>query len=172
MKPQNSICYLMLSAFILMTAPVNAELNVVADLGGESAIRFYEPIQPVHSENAPKHPNAIPSSIPEENMLPVVSHKWSIGQVKPKALNLPGALPIFLIGDDETSQHWLAQRKTQLQALGATGLVINVQTMEGLNRLRHIAPELTIVPVSADALAERLGISNYPLLMTAEGVSQ
>ncbi|MBV6540750.1 integrating conjugative element protein [Ursidibacter maritimus] len=151
---------------------ISAELKVIADLGGESAVRFYEPIQPVHSETAPKHPNAIPSQVTEEQLLPVVSHKWSVGKVQAKSLNLPGALPMFLIGADETSRQWLSQHRDDLVKMNAMGLVINVNTVDEMNILRNIVPELTLMPSPADTLAERLGIFHYPLLLTAEGISQ
>lgn len=147
-------------------------LNVIADLGGESAIRFYEPIQPVHSDNAPKHPNAVPSQLSEAQLLPVISHKWSVGQVETKTLNLPGALPMFLIGSDDISRQWLADKRSVLTKINAIGLVINVNTVEEMQSLRQIVPELTLMPAPADTLADRLGIYHYPLLLTAEGISQ
>lgn len=146
--------------------------NVIADLGGESAIRFYEPIQPVHSNNAPKHPNAVPSQLTEAQLLPVISHKWSVGQVEAKTLNLPGALPMFLIGSDDISRQWLADKRSVLTKINAIGLVINVNTVEEMQSLRQIVPELTLMPAPADTLADRLGIYHYPLLLTAEGISQ
>lgn len=149
-----------------------AQLKVIADLGGESAVRFYEPIQPVHSNDAPKHPNAIPSQLTEDQLLPVISHKWSVGQVETKSFNLPGALPMFLIGSDETSYQWLVNNRQKLIEMNAMGLVINVRTLEEMNHLRQVVPELTLMPSPADSLADRLGIYHYPLLLTAEGVSQ
>ncbi|WP_419851720.1 integrating conjugative element protein [Actinobacillus pleuropneumoniae] len=149
-----------------------AKLNVIADFGGESAVRFYEPIQPVHSENAPRHPNAVPSAVSEEQMLPVVSHKWRVGKVSPQTVNLPGAIPLFLIGADDTSVNWLEAQREQLISMNATGLVINVQNMEQLTRLRQIVPSLTLMPASADSLADRLNIYHYPILITAEGITQ
>lgn len=148
------------------------ELKVIADLGGESAVRFYEPIQPVHSENAPQHPNAVPSSVSEEQMLPVVSHKWTVGDVSDKKINLSSARPIFLIGADDQSADWLRHNKSYLLSVNATGLVINVQNMAQLTALRQIEPSLELIPMPADSLAERLGIYHYPLLITSEGISQ
>lgn len=161
-----------LFAFFCLQPQINAKLSVLADLGGESAVRFYEPIQPVSSPDAPQNPNAVPSVVSEADMLPVVSHKWSVGAVQPQSIKLAGAMPIFLLGVDERSRQWLADNQPKLQSLGATGLVINVQTLDELNQLRAIAPALTLLPSPADALADRLGLNRYPLLITAEGISQ
>ncbi|OOF53746.1 integrating conjugative element protein [Rodentibacter genomosp. 2] len=157
---------------LLLSAHSFAELKVIADLGGESAVRFYESIQPVHTENAPQHPNAVPGEMSENMLLPVVSHKWTVGQVESKQINLPGAMPIFLIGFDETSKQWLIANYQELVQQQATGLVINVNTAEELAELRHLAPELSLMPVAADTLSDRLGIYHYPLLMTDSLISQ
>lgn len=160
------------SLFFFIPSLVSAELNIIADFGGESAVRFYEPIQPVHTEDAPIHPNAVPAQLSEEQLLPVISHKWSIGTVQAKKFHLPSALPMFLIGYDSTSKNWLNKNKQRLMELNATGLVINVQTVSQMQELREIVPTLTLIPSPADALSERLGISHYPLLITSEGASQ
>lgn len=153
-------------------AVAQAQLQVIADKGGESAVRFYEPIQPVHSEDAPKHPDAVPGEIKEEQLLPVVSHKWSVGVVQPRHFQLPGALPLFLIGADETSYQWLTKHRDTLMTLNATGMMINVATLDEITKAREIVPTLSILPVPADTLADRLGIHHYPLLLTESGISQ
>ncbi|MCW9718556.1 integrating conjugative element protein [Avibacterium sp. 21-599] len=160
--------------FIILSIsfPVMAKLNVIGDFGGESAIRFYEPIQPVHTDNAPQHPNAIPSEINEEQLLPVVSHKLSPGKVETQVFNLPGASPLFLIDADESSKNWLQDHYQQLATLSAMGIVVNVETQQELQALRELAPGLMIMPAPADSLAERLGIYHYPFLLTAEGITQ
>lgn len=168
----NNIFRLFLLSILLGCSSVNAELRVIADLGGESAVRFYEPIQPVHTPDAPVHPNAVPSTIREENMLPVVSHQLSVGKVQPRQFNLPGAAPMFLLGADDYSRQWLAQNKEKLASVSAVGLVINVQTLSELRALRAIAPELELLPAPADTLSERLGIHHYPVIISAEGISQ
>ncbi|OOF59735.1 integrating conjugative element protein [Rodentibacter myodis] len=157
---------------LLLSMSSFAELAVIADLGGESAVRFYEAIQPVHTQNAPVHPHAIPGEISENMLLPVVSHKWTVGQVESKQVNLPGAMPLFLIGADEVSKQWLKTHYQELVTLSATGLVINVNTPEELAQLRDLAPKLPLMPVSADSLADRIGINHYPLLMTDSQISQ
>lgn len=47
------------------------------------AVRFYEGIQPEVDESAANFPNAIPDMITEADMLPVVSHRLTLGQVNP-----------------------------------------------------------------------------------------
>ncbi|MDP8185311.1 integrating conjugative element protein [Phocoenobacter skyensis] len=150
----------------------HAELNVIADLGGESAIPFYESIQPVHSESAKPAPNAIPKVVGEEYILPVVSHKLTPGKVSPISLNLPTMSPIFLAGVDNLSVRWIQKNYQKLIQLNAIGLVVQVNAVEELTQLRQLFPKLTFVPIPGDDMASRLRLSHYPALITEAGVSQ
>lgn len=166
------IKYAVIYGFCFLSSFCRAELKIIADLGGESAVRFYEALQPEHDENAQSYPNAIPSSVSESDLLPIVSHKLSPGKVTPKSFNLSGMQAIFLIGADNYSAQWLAQNRDKLLELNATGLVVNVQSVQELTQLRDIVPTLRILPTPGDDLAERIGISHYPALITETGVSQ
>lgn len=164
------------TTFIFLTLGLSsniwAENIVIADFGGESAIRFYESLQPEHDVNAPHYPNALPSSVSEFDMLPIVSHKLTPGKVEAKAFDLAGIQPIFLIGADNLSRHWMTDNYQKLVQLNATGLVVNVNNKQELMFLRSQAPELRLLPVSGDDLAERVPLSHYPALITETGVSQ
>ncbi|THA05876.1 integrating conjugative element protein [Rodentibacter pneumotropicus] len=157
---------------LLLSVHSSADLKVIADLGGESAVRFYEGIQPEHDENAFVYPNAIPETVTEADMLPVVSHKLTPGNVKPIVLELIGMSPIFLIGNDDLSRQWLSKHYKNLLSQQAVGLVVNVATLDELNQLRSLAPNLVLLPTSADDLSDRLKLSHYPALITETGVSQ
>ena len=64
------------------------------------------------------------------------------------------------------------QRLPDLQRLGAAGLVVNVESADTLQALRDRAPGLSLTPVPGDDLAQRLGLSRYPLLITATTIEQ
>ena len=59
-----------------------------------------------------------------------------------------------------------------LQRLRAVGLVVQVDSIAGLEQLRALAKGLTLSPVAADDLAKRLGIRHYPVLITATAIEQ
>jgi integrating conjugative element protein (TIGR03765 family) len=105
-------------------------------------------------------------------MLPVRSLKLTPGTVARRTLEAPGLQPFFLIGNDPISRAWLRRHAASLQARGAVGLVINVDTMAGLAQLRHIAPALRLSPTPADDLAGRLGLRHYPVLIASTGIEQ
>ncbi|MDY1037809.1 integrating conjugative element protein [Lelliottia sp. CFBP8978] len=116
---------------------------------------------------------AVPiQALDESRLLPVVTHNLYPGQQPRLALSLPGMMPLFLIGDDPLSTEWLRQHREALKTLHATGLIVNVSTLARLNALRTIAPELTLLPVSADDMAKHLPITAYPVLITDKGLEQ
>ncbi len=90
---QHKIKMLLLS--LCISHSVWGDLTVIADFGGESAVRFYEALQPEHDENAPNYPNSIPASVSEADILPVVSHKLSPGIIETKQFDLTGIQAIF-----------------------------------------------------------------------------
>ncbi|VVM80066.1 hypothetical protein PS664_02240 [Pseudomonas fluorescens] len=108
----------------------------------------------------------------EADMLPVRSALLSPGDVSSRSLDAPGLPPLFLIGDDPRSRTWLQQRYATLRDLNAIGLVVNVDSPTALEQLRQAAPDLTLSPVAADDLAQRLNLQHYPVLITADAVEQ
>jgi integrating conjugative element protein (TIGR03765 family) len=166
----------------LLTAwalPLHASepLIVVGDRGGASALPYYEAL-----DLQPRRPGAAPPAIVvpqaplspanEASMLPVRSPKLTPGTVARRVIEAPGLQPFFLVGDDQVSHVWLRRHASTLRERGAAGLVVNVETADGLARLRALAPGVPLSPVAADELAERLGVRHYPALITSTGIEQ
>ena len=108
----------------------------------------------------------------EEEMLPVRSTLLSPGLVERRVLDVTGLPSFFLIGEDARSRNWLRQRLPALMKMNAVGLVVNVESKAALDSLRQAAAGLTLTPVSADELAQRLNLRHYPVLITASSVEQ
>ena len=108
----------------------------------------------------------------EAMLLPIRSPSLRPGPVETRPVSLPGITALFLIGDDPRSHAWLQQRLSELQRLDAAGLVVNVESADALQTLRDRAPGLSLTPVPGDDLAARLGLSRYPLLITATAIEQ
>lgn len=151
-------------------------LIVVEDRGGVSALPYYEALKlhPRAGLPSPHIEAPLPTAKPfsEADMLPVRSMRLSPGDVPRRTIEAPGLPPVFLVGDDEHSRTWLLQRASRLQALGAMGLMVNVESAQALAALRALAPGLSLSPVSGDDLAERLALHHYPVLITATGIEQ
>lgn len=105
-------------------------------------------------------------------MLPVRSTKLTPGTVARRVIEAPGLRPFVVAGDDKASQDWLRRNAASLHERGAVGLVVNVETVQALARLRALAPGVQMAPVAGDDLAERLGLRHYPALITATSIEQ
>ena len=150
-------------------------LIVVEDKGGTSALPYYRALNP--QDTQPGQP-ATPQPVPriggpaeaEAAMLPVRSARLTPGDELRRVIRAPSLTPLFLVGDDDRSRAWLKQRRVELQAQRAVGLVVNVATPDALAALRRLAPGVMLSPASGDDLAQRLGLKHYPVLITATGI--
>ncbi|AEX08415.1 integrating conjugative element protein [Erwinia amylovora] len=159
---------LIISAFIVFSPAALADLNVIADLGGQSTQAIFEA---VNRQDTPPVTAAVPEQ-GEAAMLPVITPELTPGNVTPRTLQLPGIGALFIIGDDSYSRQWLKQNARQLAARNAAGLIVNVESMASLEALRGLAPGLQLAPSSGSELARRLQLSHYPVLITDSGLSQ
>lgn len=166
-----------LLAGLPLAARAGEPLIVVEDRGGTSALPYYEALNLQPRANAPARPPIPTPRVPatpadEAAMLPVRSAKLTPGTVSRRVIEAPGLRPFVVIGDDETSHAWLRRHATSLRERGAVGLVVNVETVQTLARLRAMAPGVPLAPVAGDDLADRLGLRHYPALITATGIEQ
>jgi integrating conjugative element protein (TIGR03765 family) len=155
-----------------ISASAQSSLTVVQDVGGVSALHYYRRLHliPTPNEPTPHLPTPVTPQTPD--LLPVHSSLLSPGHVDPQVIRAPGLSPLFLIGDDDRSRVWLRDHLLTLRQIYATGFVVNVDTAAALASLRSLAPGLTLVAASGDDLAGRLGLTHYPVLLTATGLEQ
>lgn len=159
-----------ITGFILFLAGLltpfcgQSALKVIADLGGQSTEDYFSAInrQPEVQERAP----AVTRPAGEAGMLPVSTPELTPGPVASRPLNLPGIGALFLVGDDALSRAWLRENAARLQQLHAAGMMVNVESAEGVASLRALVPGLTMAPASGSTLARRLQLSHYPVLIT------
>lgn len=148
-------------------------LTVVADHGGMPARPYYVAIGMAGVAEADGYVSDPSQAISGMDMLPVESETLTPGQVDPRSLELPaGTTPFFVVGDDDLSFSWLEQRGDTLRSMYAVGLVVNVQDVQGMERLRNAAPGLELRPTYGDDLADRIGLVHYPVLITPTRLEQ
>ena len=152
-------------------------LIVVEERGGVSALPYYEALNLQPRTKTLARPPIPTPQVPttpadEAAMLPVRSAKLTPGTVARRVIEAPGLRPFVVVGDDEASRAWLRSQEAALRERGAVGLVVNVETVQDLARLRALAPGVPLAPASGDDLAERLGLRHYPVLITATGIEQ
>lgn len=156
---------------VLSATSEAAQLTVVQDKGGDSALPYYRSLNPQADAPATNFHAVLPSVATTQGM-PIKSVRLSPGYVEGRVINAPGLQPVFLIGDDDISKAWLSQRGDTLRQMQALGLVVNVVSAQRLAVVKSWAPGLTLAPTSGDDLAQRLGVSHYPILITATAVEQ
>lgn len=161
---------------ILLLAPfIQPQLTVAGDQPSDFTRPHFQAARPsISNRTQPDRAmHADLSTFADEAwILPVRSSLLSPGQITPRALNMPGLRPFFLVGEDPQSLAWLHQRAAELQEMGAAGLAVEVANTEALARIRAAAPDITILPVNGNDIATRLQIEHYPVLITATSLEQ
>ena len=102
--------------------------------------------------------------------LPIRSPGLTPGPVQARLHERPFARPFFLIGSDPLSRNWLQEHRDRLKALGAVGMLVQADTLEDLRAIADLAQGLPILPASASDIAKALGITHYPVVITAHGI--
>lgn len=158
----------------LVTTTALANLNVIADIGGDDASPYFEGINRQGDAAAPPAMPQAPVSADEVEVavLPVTTPELTPGVVAARPLQLPGIGSLFIVGDDDTSRLWLQANAEQLKSRHAAGLVVNVSNLPALQALREMAPGVPMAPASGSELARRLQLAHYPVLITDTGLSQ
>ncbi|MHC8380578.1 integrating conjugative element protein [Pseudomonas sp. LB3P14] len=163
------------NCILLLTTFTQLQLAVAGDQPSDYARPHFQAARPsINNRTQPDRAmHADLSTFADEAWtLPVRSSLLSPGQIIPRALNMPGLRPFFLVGEDPQSLAWLRQRAAELQKMGAAGLAIEVADTEALARIRAAAPGITILPVNGNDIATRLQIEHYPVLITATSLEQ
>ena len=168
---------LVLLAGLPLASLAGEPLIVVEDRGGASALPYYEALNLQPRTNAPARPPIPTPQVPatpadEAAMLPVRSAKLTPGTGPGRDIAAPGLRHFGDVGHDAASRAWVRSQAAALRERGAVGLVVNVETVQGLARLRTLVPGVPLAPMSGDDLAERLGLRHYPVLITATGIEQ
>ncbi len=103
-------------------------------------------------------------------LLPIQSPGLTPGPVEAQTHERPFARPFFLIGADARSRQWLQAHRDQLKEIGAVGMLVQADTLEDLRTIAALAEGLSILPASGSDIAQALGITHYPVLITAHGI--
>lgn len=155
----------MLILIVFLSAQISAEtLTVIYEHPDKLPITPYlpEPAEEVEDDTE-KH----------GALFPVHSPRLSPGKVTARKVDLPYLQsPMFVVGYDPLSLAWLKSTIAQLKTLGATGLVVSVNTEEEFEEIKQITEDLHVMPVSGDGIATFLELTHYPALISRQGIEQ
>jgi integrating conjugative element protein (TIGR03765 family) len=107
-----------------------------------------------------------------ESLLPIQSPGLTPGPVQARAHDRPFSRPFFLIGSDVRSRQWLQDHRERLKEIGAVGMLVEAETLEDLRVIAELANGLSILPASGSDIAQALGISHYPVLISTHSIEQ
>ena len=102
--------------------------------------------------------------------LPVASSTLTVGSFEPVHRPTGITQPFFIVGCDAASLEWIKRNRARLLELRAFGLVVEAPDREAYENLESVAEGLIVRPVVGDLIAEHLGLSHYPALVTADGI--
>ncbi len=107
-----------------------------------------------------------------ESMLPVKTPELTPGAVAKKTLQNSTSLtqPLFIVGDDPMSHRWLTAKQGYLRKINASGIVVNVTSKTGWNRMKQYG--LTLYPVRGGDFAKAFELTHYPVLIENNTVKQ
>ncbi len=161
-------------SLVLLPTLACAEVTVIYDSGATQPLAPYleildttaPPIKPA-LKRGPKL-----GAADINTLLPIHSPGLSPGPVTARSHNRPFVRPFFLIGSDQTSKQWLIKHRDRLKKIGATGMLVQAETLADLQTTAELSGGLPIMPASASDIAAALGITHYPVLITAQGFEQ
>lgn len=172
---------------LALPVPARAQLTVIHDSGNTASIApfltTWDPdvsrrLTPAADTPGPDREPLGPAQL--SHLLPIHSPGLTPGALSPHTgsedtlarLALGHAPPFFLMGADPLSLQWLESRRAELQRLGAVGMLVEAQTEDDVRAVARLAQGLPITLGSASDLAQALGISTYPVLISQSGFEQ
>ncbi len=162
-------------AWLLVPVMAQAELIVIYDSGDTQPVAPFLEVFESADEISRQSPVATTPQIgaaDPEAWLPIQSPGLTPGIVQARSHGQPFARPFFLIGSDTRSRQWLKDHRGRLKEIGAVGMLVQADTLDDLRTIAELADGLSILPASASDIAQALGISHYPVLISARGIEQ
>ena len=164
-----------LAMLLQVPAIAAAELTVIYDSGNtQPIVPFLEAFEA--DDGTPRQSPVINKTqlgaADPEALLPIQSPGLTPGRVETRSHERPFTRPFFLIGPDARSRQWLETHRKRLKEIGAVGMLVQADTVKDLRTIAELAEGLSILPASGSDIAQALGITHYPVVITPHGIEQ
>lgn len=104
---------------------------------------------------------------------PIETPQMQPGPVQSRRIQLQGLqAPLCIVGPDRRSRRWLQRHHRTLVEAGAQCIVTDVPDTAAFEGLRDAFPRLPMMPAAAGAIADRVKVRRYPVLIGPEYVEQ
>ena len=168
----------LLATLVLWSGFAVAELAVIYDSGATKPLASY--LEAFSERPAAAAVEAQPGdslgAADLSRLLPIRTPALTPGPVAQRPLSLPNGAtlprPLFLIGADPRSRQWLEMHRERLAEIHAVGMLVNADSKADLEAIAAIARGLPILPASATDIAETLGLTHIPVLISRRGIEQ
>ena len=167
-------CLVALLCLLGIASIAAAQLTVIFDTGQAKPLSvFLGPLATAEGENDPADSVSQQLGAADlQSLLPIRSPGLTPGKVRARGHKVPFARPFFIIGSDAWSKRWLVQHRKAFKEMGAVGLLVEARSVDDLRAIATLAGGLPITPASGSDIAKVLGISHYPVGITAERIWQ
>ena len=152
-----------------------AALTVIYDSGDTQPMAPFLDAFESSETTAPEHSAIQPPQLGAADLaslLPIRSPGLTPGPIQPRNHDRPFTRPFFLVGSDSFSRQWLLEHRKRLKEIGALGMLVQADTLDDLQAIAKLAAGLSVMPASASDIANALGISHYPVLISPRGIEQ
>jgi len=169
-------CRLVVWTVVLTASGAEAKPVVIHDSGRTLPIdRFVAPLLDSKTGQARLHP-VQPVRTAEallRTVLPIVTPQMQPGTVAKQTIDQPTLQkPLCIVGSDPRSVNWLRRHRQRLAHIGAVCLLVQAAHIEDLRRVADAACGLPVLPMSGSALAQRLALTRYPVLVSKTTIEQ
>ena len=76
--------------------------------------------------------------------------------------------PVFIVGDNATSFHWIKKNKDRLVKANAFGLIVMAKSINSIRRLATTYPELKFYPANGDNASRFFKVKCYPVFVSSK----
>jgi integrating conjugative element protein (TIGR03765 family) len=150
---------------LLLSNPVLAKPEVIADFGGKPTDI------PDVSAILQSAPQAKKPLGPVFDPFPVESN-LQLGKQTSFTHDKPVDKPFFIVGGDAQSLRWLSENYQFFLDVQAKGLITNINSQEEFDNIQALFPDIRLMPVNVDDMAEIFKINHYPVFITKTSVEQ
>ncbi len=171
-----SILSLTISLLVLSWSTVASPLTTIYDSGDTLSIKdyqqdSYQQHDQYGNEERPK--SFIDSNAALAQQFPITTPTMTPKIIEAIELSVPYLqVPLFIIGNDHLSKHWLSLRRQELIRIGAVGMLVEAKSSEEVESIKQLGEGLQIYPASGRDIATQLGLEHYPVLISRNGIEQ
>jgi len=80
--------------------------------------------------------------------------------------------PVFIVGDDPVSLHWMRHYQSTLNKIHAVGLVVSADSIHSIKKIKTMGGGVRIYPAEGNAVSQFFGITCYPVLISKHWIEQ